>query len=56
MPGIKPGVGAKVTPGIKPAGQGPTTPTPVIKQEPVDKPKQETGKEDKKEDGRDGNL
>jgi hypothetical protein len=61
MPGIKPAVGTKVIPGnppaAKPAGQGPVpSSTPTIKTESLEKPKQDTVKEEKKEDGRDGNL
>ncbi|XP_069682507.1 zinc finger RNA-binding protein isoform X6 [Periplaneta americana] len=61
IPGVKPAVGAKIMtgaqPAVKPVGQGPVaTSTPTIKTEPMDKPKPDAVKEEKKEDGRDGNL
>lgn len=61
MPGMKPAVGPKIAAGItaaaKPAGQGPVpSSTPAVKTEPVEKVKPDTAKEEKKEDGRDGNL
>jgi hypothetical protein len=58
---VKPAVGTKIVPGAtpaaKPAAQGPV-PTSALpnKTEPVEKPKPDIAKEDKKEDGRDGNL
>ncbi|PNF28511.1 hypothetical protein B7P43_G14784 [Cryptotermes secundus] len=60
-PGLKPAVGTKVVPGAspvaKPAGQGPVPSSAMTnKTEPVEKPKPDMSKEDKKEDGRDGNL
>jgi hypothetical protein len=62
IPGMKPAVGTKIvagnTPAVKPAGQGPVpSSTPTIKTtEPMEKLKPDTAKEEKKEDGRDGNL
>jgi hypothetical protein len=58
---MKPAVGTKITPGAsaaaKPAGQGPVPASAVtVKTEPVEKPKPDLSKEEKKEDGRDGNL
>jgi hypothetical protein len=58
---VKPVVGTKVvagtTPAVKPAGQGPVPATTVAnKTETVEKPKPDVSKEEKKEDGRDGNL
>jgi len=61
VPAVKPAVGTKVvagtSPAVKPAAQAPVPPTTVAnKTETVEKPKPDTSKEEKKEDGRDGNL
>lgn len=61
MPAVKPAVGTKVvagtSPAVKPAGQGPVPSSTVAnKTENVEKPKPDVSKEEKKEDGRDGNL
>lgn len=61
MPAVKPAVGTKVvagtSPAVKPAGQGPVPSSTVAnKTETVEKPKPDVSKEEKKEDGRDGNL
>jgi hypothetical protein len=61
VPGVKPAVGTKMvagsSPAVKPAGQGSVpSSTLTTKTETLEKSRPDISKEEKKEDGRDGNL